>query len=172
MKKLRKANSTKSVDFLNSKEKSVREVYTSKFSALARYIKRYVEHPGFKQNEIADKLEMNESQVSLWLSGMHNLTLKSILKLESASNIQILNPAIWGNENSNTTTTAVEIPKANKTFVLDNYEINGSVSEESKQDYFIKYGPVVGLYVSIVGGVSTDGIRAKISKFETVNQYG
>ena len=95
MKKLRKANSTKSADFLNSKEKSAREVYTSKFSDLARYIKRYVEHPDFKQNEIADKLEMKESQVSLWLSGMHNLTLKSILKLESASNIQILNPAIW-----------------------------------------------------------------------------
>ena len=95
MKKLRKANSTKSVDFLNIPEKSVRAEYTSKFSALTKYIQKFVDNPEFKQAEIAEKLEMHESQVSVWLSGFHNLTLKSILKLESACDIQILNPVIW-----------------------------------------------------------------------------
>ena len=100
MKKLRKANSRKSVDFLNTPEKSVRAEYTSKFSALSKYINKFVKMPDFKQNEIAEKLEMHESQVSVWLSGFHNLTLKSILKLESACDIQILNPAIWIKKNS------------------------------------------------------------------------
>jgi predicted XRE-type DNA-binding protein len=95
MKKLRKATSTKSIDFLNNPKKSVRSDYTSKFMALARYISKFVERPDFKQNEIAENLEMHESQVSVWLSGFHNFTIKSLLKLESACDIQILNPAIW-----------------------------------------------------------------------------
>lgn len=98
MKKVRKANSTKSVEFLNSSEKSVRAEFTSKSLALARFIKKFVDRPDFKQNEIAEKLEMHESQVSVWLSGFHNLTLKSILKLESACDIKILNPSIWGSK--------------------------------------------------------------------------
>lgn len=42
------------------------------------------------QREIASKLGKSESEISKWLSGNHNLTLKSISKLESVFNEQII----------------------------------------------------------------------------------
>ena len=95
MKKVRQATSTRSVDFLKNKEKTVRGKYAIKIMALSRYIEAFKNSDNFKQKEIADNLEMAESQLSKWLSGFHNLTLQSILKLESASHIEILNPSIW-----------------------------------------------------------------------------
>jgi predicted XRE-type DNA-binding protein len=121
MKKVRKANSTKSVDFLNTPEKSVRAEYTSKFSALSRYINKFVERPDFKQNEIAEKLEMHESQVSIWLSGFHNLTIKSILKLESACDINILNPAIWRSKHMTESGTSNQQDEYNYTLTAYNF---------------------------------------------------
>ena len=90
------ATTNRSVEFLKNRKKSPQAIFALKSEALSTYIKNFVESSNFKQNEIASSLEMHESQVSKWLSGAHNLTLKSILKLESASPIQILNPAIWG----------------------------------------------------------------------------
>ncbi len=95
MKRNRKLTPTKALDFLNNNEKSVRQTYAIKAMAVSNYIENFVESNNYKQKEIADKLEMAESQLSKWLSGDHNLTLQSILKLESASSIEILNPAIW-----------------------------------------------------------------------------
>lgn len=112
MKRVRLATSTKAVDFLNNKKKSVRQIYAIKSMALANYIETFVKQKDFKQKEIADNLEMAESQLSKWLSGFHNLTLQSILKLESASPIEILNPAIWNGtslEKKKEVSTTIEV---------------------------------------------------------------
>ncbi|MEP7143624.1 MAG: helix-turn-helix transcriptional regulator [Ferruginibacter sp.] len=46
------------------------------------------------QNYIAEELDITEAQVSKWLSGASNMTLKTISKLEAALNINIINPEI------------------------------------------------------------------------------
>lgn len=47
---------------------------------------------GIKKNEFAKMLGKKPSEVSKWLTGMHNLTLKSITKMEVALNIDLMNP--------------------------------------------------------------------------------
>lgn len=37
---------------------------------------------GMKQKDIADKLGKKQSEISKWLSGEHNLTLKSLIMME------------------------------------------------------------------------------------------
>lgn len=95
MKRNRTLTPSKSLDFLGNKEKSVKQIYAIKSMALTEYINNFVEDKDFKQSEVAEKLDMFESQLSRWLSGVHNMTLQSIMKLESACSIEILNPAIW-----------------------------------------------------------------------------
>lgn len=46
------------------------------------------------QNFIAQKLGVTEVQVSKWLSGASNMTLRTISKLEAALDIEIINPEV------------------------------------------------------------------------------
>jgi transcriptional regulator with XRE-family HTH domain len=69
--------------------------YVDKSMALARYISDFSKSPEFNQTEVASKLGKHISEISKWVSGFHNLTISSILKLESASSIKILNPEIF-----------------------------------------------------------------------------
>lgn len=45
---------------------------------------------GWKQKELAKILGKNESEISKWLNGKHNFTIKSIAKLEEVFNTQIV----------------------------------------------------------------------------------
>ena len=47
---------------------------------------------GIKKNEFAKMLNKKPSEVTKWLSGLHNLTLKSITKMEVALAINLMNP--------------------------------------------------------------------------------
>lgn len=47
---------------------------------------------GIKKTEFAKMLGKKPSEVSKWLSGTHNLTLKSITKMEIALGIDLMNP--------------------------------------------------------------------------------
>lgn len=49
---------------------------------ISKRIQELMEAKGMKQNELAEALGKSPSEVSKWLSGMHNFTLKSIGKLE------------------------------------------------------------------------------------------
>lgn len=46
---------------------------------------------GIKKKEFAAMLGKSPSEVSKWLSGLHNLTLKSITKMEEVLNINLIN---------------------------------------------------------------------------------
>lgn len=63
--------------------------------ALANYISNFKKSKDYKQKEVADSLSKSEAEISKWLSGVHNLTLQSIFKLEAACSIKLLNPAIF-----------------------------------------------------------------------------
>ncbi|SDZ73311.1 helix-turn-helix domain-containing protein [Psychroflexus halocasei] len=47
---------------------------------------------GIKKTEFAKMLGKKPSEVSKWLSGTHNLTLKSITKMEIALGVDLMNP--------------------------------------------------------------------------------
>lgn len=47
---------------------------------------------GIKKQEFAKMLGKKSSEISKWLTGTHNLTLKSITKMEVALNIDLMNP--------------------------------------------------------------------------------
>ena len=48
---------------------------------------------GIKKNEFAKMLGKKPSEVTKWLSGLHNLTLKSITKMEVALDVDLINTA-------------------------------------------------------------------------------
>lgn len=58
----------------------------AKFKAKSREIRsrivRIYISKGMKQKDIAEKLGKKPSEISKWLSGEHNLTIKSIMMLE------------------------------------------------------------------------------------------
>jgi len=90
----------KAIDFSDLEEPNDLDDYVDKFHSVSKYISSFSKENDFKQKDIAKRLDMAESQISKWLNGFHNLTLKSIIKLESVSDIQLLNPAIWAKRNS------------------------------------------------------------------------
>jgi transcriptional regulator with XRE-family HTH domain len=81
-------------EFLNSSTPSI-DRYVDISLAIAKYINRFINSQDFKQRDIADKLGKHESEISRWFNGFHNMTLKSIIKLESVCDIKILNPEIY-----------------------------------------------------------------------------
>ena len=53
-------------------------------------IHRALEKKGWKQKELAQAIEKSPAEISKWISGLHNLTLKSIVKLEMALETQLI----------------------------------------------------------------------------------
>jgi ribosome-binding protein aMBF1 (putative translation factor) len=52
--------------------------------AIANRIYEILEAKGMSQKDLAHRLGKTETEVSRWLSGMHNLTLATICKISSA----------------------------------------------------------------------------------------
>lgn len=96
-KRVKQAEVGNTLDFLKDSGYNDDYKYVDKFIAVSQFIEHQLKRKDFKQKVVAEKLGMAESQLSKWLSGFHNLTLKSILKLESVCPIEILNPLIWEN---------------------------------------------------------------------------
>jgi len=46
---------------------------------------------GIKKKQFAEMLDKSPSEVSKWLSGLHNLTLRSITKMEEVLDINLIN---------------------------------------------------------------------------------
>ena len=57
--------------------------FVQKNLAIVAEVSRLMKEKGWTQKELAKKLQKTDSEVSKWLSGLHNLTLKSITKLEA-----------------------------------------------------------------------------------------
>lgn len=59
-------------------------IFVDKSLEIAEQIFQLMEQKGMKQKDLADKLGKSEAEVSKWLTGMHNYTLRSLSKLEAA----------------------------------------------------------------------------------------
>ena len=59
--------------------------------AIAVKVQSILDNRGIKQKKFAEMLDKKPSEVSKWLTGLHNLTLKSITKMEVALGEDLIN---------------------------------------------------------------------------------
>ncbi|MGW8121721.1 helix-turn-helix domain-containing protein [Roseivirga echinicomitans] len=64
---------------------------------------------GMTQRELAKLLDKKESEVSKWMSGLHNFTLKSISKIEAALGEQIILTPLKAEERISQSTKFVRV---------------------------------------------------------------
>lgn len=67
------------------------ERYVEKNLAITEKVRLVLEQKGWKAQDLAKAMDKSPSEVSKWLTGMHNLTLKSITKMEIALGIDLIN---------------------------------------------------------------------------------
>lgn len=60
------------------------KIFVDKSLEIADFIFLLMEQKGMKQKDLAEKMGKSEAEVSKLLAGMHNYTLRSIAKIESA----------------------------------------------------------------------------------------
>lgn len=64
--------------------------FIEKNLAITEKVRLAMEQKGWKSQDLAKAMDKNASEVSKWLSGMHNLTLKSIIKMEMALGVDLI----------------------------------------------------------------------------------
>lgn len=76
-------------DFLISIPKNIKN-YVRLSMDIASQINLILKQEGLSQKDLADRLGKKESEISKWLSGNHNFTLKSLAKIEAELDQQLL----------------------------------------------------------------------------------
>src|SRR5690554_3953790 len=66
------------------------ESFIDKNLEITEKVRLAMENKGWKSQDLAQAMDKNPSELSKWLSGMHNLTLKSIIKLEMALEVDLI----------------------------------------------------------------------------------
>lgn len=64
--------------------------FIEKNLAICEEVRLALEIKGWSKGQLADAMGKKPSEVSKWLSGMHNLTMKSIIKMELALGIDLI----------------------------------------------------------------------------------
>jgi len=59
------------------------KIFVSLYSALVVRINAIMREQGLSQNQLASRMDKKPSEISKWLKGNHNLTLRSIAKLQA-----------------------------------------------------------------------------------------
>ena len=66
------------------------ERFVTKNLAIVEQVREVLENRGWSQADLAKAMDKRPSEVSKWLSGTHNLTIKSIVKMEITLGIDLL----------------------------------------------------------------------------------
>ena len=61
---------------------------------ITRYLNVLLKYKNIRKKDLSVLLGKTEPEINKWLSGMHNLTLRTISKLEVVLGIEIINPKI------------------------------------------------------------------------------
>lgn len=72
------------------------DVFVKKYGDLVVRIHEIMEAQGINQRTLAERMDKKPSEISKWLSGNHNLTLRSIVKLEIELGVELI--AVTQNE--------------------------------------------------------------------------
>lgn len=78
------------VQRLRERIKPENRIFVKKNLNISEQVYALLEQKGWSQKVFAQKLDKNESEVSKWLSGLHNLTLQSIAKMEAVLEADII----------------------------------------------------------------------------------
>lgn len=70
-------------DFFNTKSPADIERFIDKNLDISQQVYALLEGLGWTQKQFAKKMGKTEAEISKWLSGSHNLTLRSIAKMEA-----------------------------------------------------------------------------------------
>lgn len=66
------------------------EAFMKKNLAITEKVRQALEYKGWSKVQFAEALGKSPSEITKWLSGMHNLTLKSIIKMENVLGINLI----------------------------------------------------------------------------------
>ncbi|GGI58485.1 helix-turn-helix domain-containing protein [Winogradskyella haliclonae] len=67
------------------------KIFVRLYTDIVTRINQLLEMKGLSQKDLAEKLDKRPSEVNKWLKGEHNLTLRSIAKMQSALESDIIN---------------------------------------------------------------------------------
>lgn len=81
---------SKFFDKIDSSLPSYLEVFAGKSLDIIDQVNAILNRQGLTQKDLAAKLGKSESEISKWLSGGHNLTLKTISKIEDALGADVI----------------------------------------------------------------------------------
>ena len=65
-------------------------IFVRKYGDIVVRINQLLREKGFTQKQLADQMQKTPSEISKWLSGDHNFTLRSIAKLEAELGAEII----------------------------------------------------------------------------------
>ncbi len=77
-------------DWLKENENPEIEQFIAKNLAITEKVRLALAEKGWKLKDLAEAMDKSPSEVSKWLSGTHNLTLKSIVKMETVLNSSLI----------------------------------------------------------------------------------
>jgi transcriptional regulator with XRE-family HTH domain len=77
-------------DFFNTRGPADVERFVDKNLDISQQVYALLADLGWSQKDFARKLGKTEAEISKWLSGSHNLTLRSIAKMEAALDKDII----------------------------------------------------------------------------------
>lgn len=66
------------------------DMFIEKNLAITEKVRLALEAKGWNKGQLAEAMGKSSPEVSKWLSGMHNLTLKSIIKMEQALGVDLI----------------------------------------------------------------------------------
>lgn len=89
-KKLESIDMTELLESISQETPKESVIFVEKSLELVNYIFTILEKKGINQKELATRLGKSEAEVSKWLTGSHNLTLRSISKIEAALETDII----------------------------------------------------------------------------------
>ena len=77
-------------DFLSQHGNVEEERFVTQNLAIATQVYEMLENRGWSQKTLAEKLGKTPAEVSRWLSGTHNLTLRTITRMEAVFDKEII----------------------------------------------------------------------------------
>jgi len=93
------------------------DAFIAKNLAITEKIRRRLEEKNWTNVQLANAMNKTPSEISKWLSGMHNLTLKSIIKMEIALGIELIHTSIAKTKTQHKTKpTLKKVKTTNKSF--------------------------------------------------------
>lgn len=98
------------------------KIFARHYAALVVRIGKILEMQGITQAELAKRMEKQPSEISKWLNGEHNFTLRSIAKLEAELGEKLL-----------------YIPKPDEFVVIKNSNVTGTSRRSSREGFSGKF---------------------------------